>query len=74
MKKVQEKHGHVWMTNHDSDPDLAKDSEYGKSVNIFATSKGYHNGPRCKNCGYEFGRHCICEFDVPECINRNKGK
>ena len=65
MKKVQKSHGHVWeLNNHNNSDD---DSDYGKSVNIFAYEIGYHNGPRCVNCGYEFCHHCLSEFNIPKC-------
>jgi len=66
MKKVQKKHGHVWMTNYDSDPEY-NTGEYGKQINIFAMSGNYHNGPKCKKCGYEFCRHCTNEMKIPNC-------
>lgn len=31
----------------------------GKFIDTFAAScDGYHNGPKCENCGFEFCRHC----------------
>ena len=56
MQKVQQKHGHVWEKN-----------DYNDNVNIFAYSNGYHNGPKCINCGYEFCQHCKCEINIPVC-------
>ncbi len=68
MKKVQEKHGHVWMTHKESNPDLYNDdSEYSNSVDIFAYEVGFHNGMKCKKCGYEFCMHCTSEFEVEKC-------
>lgn len=70
MQKLDNRHGHVWMTNHESNPDIYDADEYGNQRNIFAMSYGYHNGPKCKNCGYEFCQHCDSEFEVSECKKR----
>lgn len=68
MKKVAEKHGHVWKTYNDSysdDFDI-----HDNIINTFAYSSGYHNGPECKNCGFTFCMHCTPEFDIPACSER----
>jgi hypothetical protein len=70
LSKMRKRHGHVWETNRDSDSDLYSEGEYGDKINIFAYSVGFHNGPRCKNCGYYFCQHCDSEFDVPACLSR----
>jgi hypothetical protein len=68
MKAVREKHGHIWKTHRDNDPDSYQEGDvYGDIIDIFALSHGYHNGPECKKCGYSFCQHCDCEFDVPHC-------
>lgn len=67
-QKVQQKHDHVWMTNRETHPDWYDDNEnYGDEVDVFAYSIGYHNGPKCKNCGFSFCQHCESEFDVEPC-------
>ena len=66
LKETRARHGHVWMTHHELDPDYEND-EYGKSIDWFALSSGYHNGPRCKKCGYEFCHHCLSEWEIPPC-------
>lgn len=40
--------GHQWVTNDDDG-----------SIDWFAHSVGYCNGPMCKNCGYSFCVHCM---------------
>lgn len=40
--------GHVWL----------KSSYDKREIDIFGFSAGYHNGPRCVKCGYEFCHHC----------------
>lgn len=67
MEKVRATHGHVWETNNETSPDIYDDDEYGKRINSFAYSEGYHNGPRCKNCGYSFCEHCMNEMEIPAC-------
>lgn len=45
--------GHIWMTIGEGE------DEY---LDIFAYEEGaYHNGPRCKVCGYGFCHHCMKE-------------
>lgn len=46
--------GHEWEKDEDG------------SVNIFATSDGNHNGPRCVKCDYGFCHHCR-EMPDQEC-------
>lgn len=47
--------GHVWETLDDG------------TLDIFAYEEGsYHNGPRCKVCGYGFCHHCHKEPQI-EC-------
>lgn len=42
--------------------------EYDKrTIDIFAYSCGYHNGPKCKRCGEEFCHHCNPDCYVEEC-------
>jgi hypothetical protein len=67
MDAVREKHGHIWMTYRDSEPELYKNDDYGNTVDLFAYSEGNHNGYVCKKCGYSFCMHCTSEFNVPEC-------
>jgi hypothetical protein len=68
LAQVHANHGHVWMTNRDSNPDIYDDDdEYGNSVNIFAYSVGYHNGMQCKNCGFSFCEHCDSEMEIEPC-------
>jgi len=68
MKRIAQKHGHVWETNRDTNPDLYdEDDEHGKKINAFAYSSGYHNGMVCKKCGFSFCRHCESEFEIPKC-------
>lgn len=48
MDAVQQKHGHRWMTNRETSPQMYDEGdEYGDSVDIFAMSVGYHNGMKC---------------------------
>jgi hypothetical protein len=71
MLAVRNKHGHVWKTNRESNPDLYDEYDsYGDQLNKFAFESGYHNGYVCKNCGYSFCMHCTSEIDVPECTNK----
>lgn len=71
MKKVQQKHSHVWLTNRDNDPGgYDDDSTYGDEVDIFALEYGHHNGPECKKCGFSFCHHCTSEFDIEPCSKR----
>lgn len=39
----------------------------GRSVDFFAMDAGFHNGPRCVNCGYSFCEHCT--GDIRPCTN-----
>lgn len=73
--EMRQKHGHVWLTNRESDPDLyEEDSEYANKINGSAFNEGYHNGPKCKNCGFEFCEHCFLEEELPVCSEKSKGK
>ena len=77
MKRLQERHGHVWMTNKDCDPEDYKgkrNDKYANEINEFAMSEGNHNGPRCKKCGYGFCHHCLSEFDVRNCDKKESIK
>lgn len=65
---VRSTHGHVWETNNQDDPD--DQSDYGKKINRFAYSYGYHNGYRCAKCGFEFCVHCNSEFEVTQCSEK----
>lgn len=38
--------GHAWELTEDGD------------IDFLASGFGYHNGPRCKKCGYSFCEHC----------------
>jgi hypothetical protein len=51
---------HEWLTRHENNPECWDDPEgmYDSQPDEFAYSVGYHNGPRCKNCGYSFCKHC----------------
>lgn len=59
--------GHVWLTIGDSefaDPDDG--SEFNDQIDIFAYTYGeFHNGPKCKNCGYGFCHHCLNDPPFP---------
>jgi hypothetical protein len=47
--------GHTWITYADNDAAF----EGNEAIDIFAYEQGeYHNGPRCKVCGYGFCHHC----------------
>lgn len=73
MLKLQQRHGHVWKTHRDSRPKDYKKGvtdEYADLRDDFVLANGNHNGPGCKNCGYEFCEHCTSEFDIPECTKR----
>lgn len=70
LECVREKHGHVWMTHNDTEGDWCKADEYANSIDLFAYEIGYHNGPRCKKCGFGFCYHCTNEFEIPECSYR----
>lgn len=68
LSEVRARHGHVWMTHEETNPDIYNDgSEYDKSIDWFAMSYGYHYGPRCKKCGLEFCHHCNDEFNISPC-------
>lgn len=65
MKKTPKKNEHHWIKS------------FGE-IDIFALEYGYHNGPKCADCGYEFCHHCNpdgykteCEFKLNE-INKVK--
>ena len=67
IKKVRAKHGHVWKTRNENNPDDWDDDKYGKETDWFAYEAGeYHNGPVCKKCGYGFCHHCTSEFEITE--------
>lgn len=68
LKRVRKSHGHVWKLNNHDDPD--DKSEYGKQVDLFAYSSGYHNGYECVKCGYTFCKHCETEFEVEVCSKK----
>lgn len=70
MEKVQKKHGHMWMTNLETNPEFWNSDEYGNKIDIFAYESGFHNGPKCKNCGFEFCHHCLNEMEIPVCSKR----
>jgi hypothetical protein len=67
LKKLREKHGHVWKTNKDTQGEKGK---WGSRVDVFALSEGNHNGPECKKCGFSFCQHCKSEFEIEECVNK----
>ena len=67
MLRVRKKHGHVWETKREASPEFYEDDERGNEIDTFAYSVGYHNGPRCKKCGFEFCHHCTTEFEVEVC-------
>lgn len=67
LKILRNTHGHIWKTHKDCYPEDYEDSKYGKKINFFVLSKGIHNGPECKKCGFLFCEHCISEFDINEC-------
>lgn len=67
IAKVREKHGHKWTTRHDENPDLYENNENGNTIDRFAYSVGYHNGMRCKECGFTFCVHCDSEFEIEKC-------
>lgn len=70
IAEVRKKHGHVWASHRDIDPESYKNDKYGKSIDWFALEGGYHNGPRCKKCGFEFCHHCKSEWEIPHCPSR----
>ena len=63
---------HDWARNEDG------------SIDFFATENGYHNGPLCRRCYYDFCKHCVdsvdkaleedlpCVLDEYKCPNCNK--
>jgi hypothetical protein len=59
INKLRKQHGHEWLTLDECD-----------KIDSFAYSSGFHNGPRCKKCGYEFCKHCTSEFVIDECIKK----
>lgn len=40
------------------------------SIDFFAYCYEYHNGPKCKRCGYSFCECCECCDDVDEELNK----
>lgn len=74
LKEIRDKHGHVWETNGDSRYSDKEDSDYNKKINSFAFSEGYHNGFKCKKCGFEFCMHCYHESEIEKCSQNSKGK
>lgn len=58
---------HTWLTRFDTKPDLYDDDAEGAVTDRLAYSAGYHNGPRCKVCGYYFCEHCNPEGWGTEC-------
>lgn len=73
LNQIREKHGHVWMSNYDGDSEYyKKNSKEGKRLNNFAYSEGYHNGYKCKECGFEFCHHCYEESDIPKCSSKTR--
>jgi hypothetical protein len=64
---------HEWLTRYEVDPECWDDGPegfYGSMVGEFAYSAGFHNGPRCKNCGYSFCQHCKPNGYQTECKGR----
>lgn len=41
---------HVWKRAEWND---------NETIDTFALSEGYHNGPECINCGFSFCMHCV---------------
>lgn len=66
MQKMRQTHGHVWLTN--TELGFFKDTKYGDEISMFAYAEGYHNGPKCKNCGYTFCEHCTSEMEISHCF------
>lgn len=53
--------GHTWVRD-----DMVYPDGY-VPVDQFQLSEGYHNGPRCESCGYEFCEHCTPLSRIPKC-------
>ena len=58
----QENTKHDWYLNEDGD------------IDVWQLDEGFHNGPRCRSCGYTFCEHCnpdgynsMCVRDWHEC-------
>lgn len=81
VKEIRETHGHRWETYED----YCKREEFHSEGDKYtkedktepyssAYSEGYHNGFRCKECGFEFCRHCYFEGEIPKCSENTKGE
>lgn len=52
-----------------------KRRDYDKrKVDNFALDSGYHNGPKCVNCGESFCVHCHPERLKEKCQGKSNGK
>jgi len=60
LSRLRKEHGHEW-----------KMTEEGR-IDVFALAYGYHNGPECAKCGYDFCQHCKSEFEAPVCAEKDK--
>jgi hypothetical protein len=79
IKDMRLSHGHIWMTYEDyckKEGLHDKGDKYSKKEKTepcsYAYSEGYHNGYKCKECGFEFCHHCNNEFDIPKCSKKSK--
>lgn len=75
LDEIRQKHNHIWLKNKDSEDygdNSRSDTGYGEQPDSFAYSEGYHNGYKCKKCGFEFCHHCTTEWDVPKCSKETK--
>jgi len=73
LKEIRNNHGHEWMTIGDSEYADEKDSKYNKMLDSFAYTAGeYHNGYKCKKCGFGFCIHCYNEWEIPKCSEKTK--
>jgi len=75
LKEIRAKHGHIWMTNADSEGKTKDLSNYDKQLDNFAYTAGeYHNGYKCKKCGFGFCKHCYSEWEIPICSEKTKNQ
>jgi len=53
-----------------NEPEYYKGKVDGDKLDDFAYSEGYHNGYKCKVCGFEFCEHCYDECDIQVCKHK----
>jgi len=63
---------HTWMTKNDTSPGFWDGHpDIGNEVDVCARdADDPHNGPKCKDCGFNFCEHCSPEcWDDDNCGN-----